>query len=112
MRKRLDSWTSFLNDHRDVVCATNLLPVALHSEARFRRLLSEGRVKVVGGQEECLCRLDAEQWLALERFCKVFFDEFESCYPLEFFLAFKHELQRRGTSIFQHELQRSSSFGS
>jgi hypothetical protein len=98
-RKLRDSWASFLTDHNTLVSATGLPSSALHSEARFRRLLGEGSVNAAGTQEASLASLDAQQWAALEGFCRLFFQEFESYDPLEQFLAFKHELRRRGALI-------------
>ena len=98
-RKKRDYWASFLADHNALVSATGLPSVALDSEDRFRRLLGEGSVSTAGMQMASLGRLDAQQWAALEKFCRVFFLEFESYEPIESFLAFKDELRRRGSSF-------------
>ena len=100
LRKKPDYWASFLSDHNVLVSATGLSSVALHSEDQFRRLLGEGSVNTAGTQVVALGSLDDQQWAALERFCLDFFEEFESSYPLEQFLAFKHELRRRGSGFW------------
>jgi hypothetical protein len=95
-RKPGDGWAAFITEHHALVSATGLPSVALRSEDRFRRLLGEGSVSLAGTIRASLGRLDAEQWAALEGFCRAFFHEFESYEPLEMFLALKHELRRRG----------------
>jgi hypothetical protein len=98
-RKPGAGWTAFVAEHNAPVAATGLPSVALHSEDRFRRLLGERSVSLAGTQWASLDRLDAEQWAALEGFCRAFFYEFESYEPLELFLAFKHVLRRRGSGF-------------
>jgi hypothetical protein len=98
-RKRGGNWRRYLAAHDETVLATGLPPLVFHSEGRFRRLLGEGTVSTEGTLRASLDSLDDQQWVALERFCRAFFQEFESYEPLEQFLAFKHELQRRGSAF-------------
>lgn len=95
-QKSRNYWAAFLAKHEAAVCATGLPRVAFRGEDRLRRLLLyEGTVSTLDEGEAALESLDSTQWTALEKFCRVFFHEFESRDPLEQFLAFKRELQRR-----------------
>jgi hypothetical protein len=98
-RKRRDGWEAYLATHEHLVYPIDLPAFVLLSEFQFRKLLGEGIVHTMDGEQASLSSLDATQWDALEKFCKVFFLEFESYDPLEQFLALKHELQRRGSNF-------------
>jgi hypothetical protein len=98
-RKLGDYWADFLAEHNALVSATGWPSVALHSEGRFRRPLGEGSVSLAGTKWASLDRLDSQQWAAMEGFCRALFDDFESYEPFEQFLAFKHELRRRGSGF-------------
>lgn len=86
-------WLRFCSDNQAELDANELMPVAL-SENKFRDLLHSGSISVHGASVT-LESLTPQQWAALSDFCERYFNEFESYSPLEQFLAYAKEHERR-----------------
>jgi hypothetical protein len=92
------TWLRFCGKHAQLLAETGLPPALAHSVHHFRNLLHDGQVEV-NEVNISLANLSDEQWYALEKFATVFFDAYESYAPLDIFLAFRQEVQRRGSKF-------------
>ena len=96
-RNAKERWEDFCHQHiRSLEEACLPEPVA-SSEAVFRELLYKGSVKT-RNQLFSLEELDAKEWEGLKAFASKFFNEFESYAPLDRFLAFGREVDRRDSA--------------
>jgi hypothetical protein len=94
MLNRHDIWLRFYEGHKETLGKTGLPTEITRAEHRFRDLLGDGSVEI-RGQKTTLEDLDANQWLAFQKFVDVFFLEFESCMPMDLFPAFRRKSERR-----------------
>jgi hypothetical protein len=93
-----DRWIAFLQEHADMLVQTGLPPMALRSLGGFRNLFRDGIIRF-GDNETRLENLSQTQWICLESFAKVYFDEFDSFVPLDLYPAFREELNKRGSKF-------------
>jgi hypothetical protein len=95
---RHDTWQRFCTRHAAWLADTGIPESVTRNEHRFRDLLCEGTTSR-GDVTVLLTALSDVQWSALEGFATVFFREFESYAPLDLFLAFRREIERRRTEF-------------
>jgi hypothetical protein len=93
-RNRHYGWLRFVAQYEQPFTEAGLPLGLIQSEHRLRDLLRDGATKI-GGEELLLKGLTEAQWVALKDFAQIFFQEFESCMPLDLFPAFRSETECR-----------------
>jgi hypothetical protein len=100
-----DSWQHFCGLHEETLAKCGLPTAIIRAEHQLRDLLREGSVQAAKVQVS-LSSISETEWIALEKFAAVFFNECESYAPKERFPAFFKEAERRKAndpSTYQHD---------